>query len=70
MNHRRNNVDKIWALLMVIYKFKLKAYVFGLNILKFVQAQELLRLKDMLQIVRSTIFSFFKVTIQLYIYLK
>lgn len=42
MNHRRNNVDKIRALLMVIYMFKLKAYVFGLNILKFVQAQELL----------------------------
>lgn len=32
----RNNIDKVWSLLTVIYSFKLKAYVFGLNILKFV----------------------------------
>lgn len=61
-NYRRNNTDKTWAFLTVIYSFKLKAYAFGPNIFKLVKVQELLTLKGMLQIFKSISFKSYYMT--------
>lgn len=64
-NYSRNNIDKMWAFLTMPYSFKLKAYVFGPDIFKSVKVQELLTLKDMLQIFRSISFKSYYTTIYL-----